>query len=66
MPRGTHHQLTGRLMRSGKNFVLEMDDSGQWTLDVGRRAQLLVGHRVTLEGTRSGFNLIDVERIERS
>jgi hypothetical protein len=66
MPRGTHHRLTGRLLRSGQGLVLEMDDGGQWAHDAGRRAHALLGQRVTIEGTRSGFNLIDVERIERS
>ena len=63
MPRGTRYRLTGRLMRSSQGLVLEMDDGGCWTLDIGRRAHALLGQRVTIEGTRSGFNLIDVERI---
>ena len=64
MPRGTHHRLTGRLMETQRGLVLEMDDGGSFELDTNRSARKLLGMRVTLEGTRSGFNLIDVERIE--
>lgn len=53
-------------MRSGESLVLELEDGGQWALDLNRSAHALVGRRVRLEGIRSGFNLIDVDRIERA
>lgn len=51
-------------MESRRGLVLEMDDGGYYELDAGGAARRLLGMRVTLEGTRSGFNLIDVDRIE--
>jgi hypothetical protein len=37
-----------------------MDDGGVWALDHDRNATKLVGLRVVIEGTRSGFDRIDV------
>jgi len=64
MPRGTQHDETGLLLREANDFVLERDDGGRWRLDVGRRAIELVGRRVRVQGTRSGFDLLDVRRID--
>ena len=49
-------------------YALEMDGGGVWQLDVGWgwKARKLVGQRVTVEGTRAGFNLLDVTRIRQS
>lgn len=43
--------------------MLQMDDGGEFALDTERSARKFLGLRVTIEGTRSGFDLIDVERI---
>lgn len=61
MPMGTRHRLTGRLMKSARGLVLEMDDGGVYALDVDRDVRQLLGHRVTVEGSRSGFDRIDVD-----
>ena len=65
MPRGTRHTLTGTLRRTRLGYALEIADGGVWQLDVGfewnLRAKL--DRRVTVEGVRSGFDLIDVHRL---
>lgn len=65
MPRGTRHTLTGTLRWTGLGYALEMDDGGVWQLDVGWEwnARRSVGRRVTVEGVRSGFDLLDVHRL---
>ena len=66
MPRGTRHVETGILRPSHYGlYALEMDGGGVWQLDVGWgwKARKLVGQRVTVEGTRAGFNLLDVKRM---
>lgn len=65
MPRGTRHVLTGTLRLARRGFELHMDGGGIWALDVPswRRARRLLGQRVTVEGTRSGFDLLDVQRM---
>ncbi|MCR5869560.1 MULTISPECIES: DUF5818 domain-containing protein [unclassified Sphingomonas] len=63
MPNGTRHRLTGRLAESQRGYVLRIDDGGVYALDIGREARKLVGQRVTVEGTRSGFDRIDVDWI---
>lgn len=63
MPRGARHLETG-ILRSGKwGYALEMDGGGMWQLDVAGSARRYLGKRVTVEGTRSGFDLIDVHHI---
>lgn len=68
MPKGTRHTETGTLRRNHFGYVLEMDGGGFWVLDVGWgwKARKLVGQRVTIEGTRAGFNLLDVKRMRRA
>jgi hypothetical protein len=61
MPMGTRRRLTGRLGKSERGLILQMDDGGVYALDADAAAQALVGQRVTIEGTRSGFDRIDVE-----
>jgi len=65
MPRGTRHVLTGTLRLARRGFELHMDGGGVWALDVPswRRARRLVGQQVTVEGTRSGFDLLDIDRL---
>ena len=63
MPRGTRHVETGILRPGQWGYSLEMDGGGVWQLDVSHSARRYLGQRVTVEGVRSGFNLIDVERI---
>lgn len=66
MPMGTRHRLEGLLLNSKRGLVLQVDDGGGWALDHDRHAIKLVGLRVIVEGTRSGFDRIDVEWIGRA
>ena len=63
MPMGSRHRLEGLLLNSKRGLVLKIDDGGVWALDQDRRASKLVGLRVIVEGTRSGFDRIDVDWI---
>jgi len=65
MPRGTRHKVTGILRLARRGFELHVDGGGVWALDMmsWRRARKLVGQRVTVVGTRSGFDLLDVHEM---
>lgn len=63
MPMGTRHRVTGRLSSSERGLLLQMDDGGVYALDADTATHVLVGQRVTVEGTRSGFDRIDVDWI---
>ena len=64
MPMGSEHDETGRLLREGVDLILQRDDGGRWRLDVRRRDAALLGRRVRVLGTRSGFDWLEVRRIE--
>lgn len=66
MPIGTRHTLTGTLRWTRLGYALEMEDGGVWRLDVGWgwRARRNVDQRVMVEGVRSGFDLLDVHRLQ--
>jgi hypothetical protein len=66
MPMGTTHDETGLLLREAGSLVLRRDDGGRWRLDAGRSAERLLGQRVRVQGIRSGFDLLDVQRITRA
>jgi hypothetical protein len=52
------------LRRRRFGHVLEIDGGGVWQLDVGWfAATRLCDRRVTIEGLRSGFDLLDVHRM---
>lgn len=63
MPRGTHHTLTGLLLDHRAYPVLHVDGGGQWQLDLPGKYRWLLGRRVVVEGTRAGFDLLDVTRV---
>lgn len=63
MPRGSRHILTGTLCWTQRGYALRMDDGGQWRLDTMRPVRRYIDQRVTIEGIRSGFDLLDVHRI---
>ena len=65
MPIGTRHTLTGTLRRTETGYVLETHEGGSWRLYVSwhHRAWRHIGRRVIIEGTRAGFELLDVRRI---
>lgn len=65
MPRGSEHRLVGVLVATANGFALAVDDGGCWQLDVRdyRATNTLLNRRVTVNGRRSGFDLLDVETI---
>lgn len=63
MPMGSRHCVTGMLMQSARGLVVEVDGGGTYALDAPGSARKLLGQRVTVEGTRSGFDRLDVDRI---
>lgn len=63
MPRGVRHIETGILRPGRWGYSLETDSGGVWQLDVARSARRYLGQRVTVEGIRSGFDLLDVHRV---
>ena len=63
MPRGTRHVETGILRVGRWGYELEMEGGGAWRLDVTGSVRRLIGHRVIVEGTRAGFDLLDVTRL---
>jgi hypothetical protein len=64
MPRGSRHWETGLLLRGDLGLVLRLDGGGEWQLDAPGRAQRYIGQRVQIEGTRDGFNLLAVTKLE--
>jgi hypothetical protein len=67
MAMGDWHVETGILQPGRWGYSLAMDSGGVWQLylTLWRRKRYL-GRRVTVEGYRSGFDLIDVHRIRQS
>jgi hypothetical protein len=63
MPRGTRHTLTGLLDWTERGHILRVDGGGVWTLDPDRALRKWLGKRVTIEGVRTGFDFLSVERI---
>lgn len=65
MLRGTRHTLTGTLGWNERNHihVLNTDGGGYWFVDMPGRTKHLIGREVTVEGVRSGFNMLDVHRV---
>ena len=63
MPQGSRHRLTGLLLEGAHDPVLRVDDGGEWQLDLDRSDLVLLGRRVVVDGVRSGFDLLAVERI---
>lgn len=60
MATGDRHVETGLLSHGCKGLSLHMDDGGIWQLDISPSARRYLGHRVTIEGVRAGFDVIDV------
>lgn len=63
MSLGSTHHESGLLVSGNLGLFLKCDAGGRWRLDVSPKAQTLIGRRVTVEATRSGFDLLDVHRI---
>lgn len=65
MPRGTRHIVAGTLQWDQRNHThrLDLEGGAFWFVDIVGRTGHLIGRRVTVEGVRAGFNLLDVDRI---
>lgn len=63
MPMGTRHRVTGLLKDSRRGLILEVDGGGVFALDTEPSARKFLGHKVTVEGVRSGFDRLDVDWI---
>jgi hypothetical protein len=56
--------VSGRLRWYQHRYILTLDGGGQWLVDGPSRLYRYAGQRVTVEGTRFGFNGIDVARFK--
>jgi hypothetical protein len=65
VPRKSCHDLIGMLLDDGLNLILHVSDGGRWPLDIRGRFRRLLGRKVRVLGTRSKFDMLDVDRIER-
>jgi hypothetical protein len=63
MPKETRHSVTGLLAWTDRGHVLHVEGGGVWTLDPDRRLHKWLGRRVIIEGERTGFDFLSVERI---
>jgi hypothetical protein len=64
MPLGSKHSLTGVLYQARRGLDLHVPDGGVWHLEVDRTAWRMIGRRVKVQGARSGFDRLDVRKIE--
>ncbi len=55
---------TGLVLRDGFRVILRVEGGGEWQLDLRFRHGMPLGRRVRVKGTRSGFNLIDVDELQ--
>lgn len=62
MPKGTRHTVTGILNWDDRQFMhrLDVTGGGYWFADMPYRTRHLLGREITVEGVRSGFNVLDV------
>jgi Protein of unknown function (DUF5818) len=63
LPLGSYIQESGLLLQGGSGLILQRDGGGRWRLDAPRKAERLIGRRVTIQGKRSGFDLLDVHEV---
>ena len=63
MPVSQPVRETGLLVDSAQGPQLNLPGGGNWQIEPSRAVNRLIGERVTLEGTRSGFNDIACQRI---
>ena len=61
MPMGTEHVVTGLLLTRRRELVLDVDGGGTWRLGIGGAARGFLGRRVTVQGLRAGFDLLEVK-----
>lgn len=65
MPKYTRHVDSGTLRLNHFGYVLEQEGGGFWVLEMWkpRKPERYLGQRVTVEGTRVGFNILSVDRM---
>lgn len=63
MSRGSRHDLIGLVLQDGKRTILRVEDGGEWHLDPDRSFSRYLGRRVSVRGTREGFDLLSVDKI---
>jgi hypothetical protein len=63
MPIGTHHRVSGVLLASRRGPILQVDDGGVWAIDTHRSITAFLGQRVTVEGRRAGYDLLEIDWI---
>lgn len=65
MALGQVYTLEGQLLdcHAPGLLALRVDGGGTWQLDGPRRMWRYVGRKVQITGTRSGFNMIDVNHL---
>ena len=63
MPRGTRHVVVGTLRMTRLGPVVKMAGGGRWQVDIQGRWRRHLGRRVRVEGVRTGFDLLAVERM---
>lgn len=64
MPKWVPVEVVGILMQDTHGLILELPGGGWWRLeDIWRVKSSLLGTRVTIKGTRIGFNVISVDKI---
>jgi hypothetical protein len=64
MPQGESITLTGLPLADGRQLVLRNDDGGERRLETTRSRPASLGRRVSVAGTRDGFDLIAVMGID--
>lgn len=60
VPLGAPANEAGLLLIERGHLILRRDDGGRWRLDASRRIHRLLGQRVKVQASRSGFDLLDV------
>jgi hypothetical protein len=65
MPLGTTHSAGGLLLAERGTLMLQLDGGGRWRLAADADVYARVGQRVRIEGVRTGFDLLEVQSIER-
>ncbi len=63
MPMGSQHTVTGLLLTDHKRPVVEVDGGGTWRLEIDHDARRFLGRRVTIEGIRVSFDVLDVTSV---
>ncbi|MGY5799638.1 DUF5818 domain-containing protein, partial [Rheinheimera faecalis] len=58
---GTRHVITGALRWDDCQFIhrIDVEGGGFWFVSMPRAAVALLGQRVTADGVRTGFNILD-------